>query len=297
MKISWITDEYPYVDQTILSVMSIAAENCLSCEGITLPCGISVTLCGDDYIRNVNRTMRGIDKATDVLSFPAVSYPKGSHGGLCPELLQQEYDYDDEICFLGDLLISVPRLYEQAQEYGHSPYREAAFLLVHGLCHLFGYDHIEDSDRKEMRSMEDKILCQSGISREGVSGITDSALLELAREAMKRSYSPYSHFPVGAALLCADGRIFMGCNIENASFGLTNCAERTALFKAVSEGEKEFVAIAIAARHLAWPCGACRQVLNEFAPRIRVLVTDEENNIEEMTLPDLLPKCFGPNDL
>ena len=145
--------------------------------------------------------------------------------------------------------------------------------------------------------MEDKILCQSGISREGVSGITDSALLELAREAMKRSYSPYSHFPVGAALLCADGRIFMGCNIENASFGLTNCAERTALFKAVSEGEKEFVAIAIAARHLAWPCGACRQVLNEFAPRIRVLVTDEENNIEEMALPDLLPKCFGPNDL
>ena len=114
---------------------------------------------------------------------------------------------------------------------------------------------------------------------------------------MKRSYSPYSHYPVGAALLCADGRVFQGCNIENASFGLTNCAERTAMFKAVSEGATEYTAIAIAATVSApWPCGACRQVLNEFAPGIRVLVVWDGGE-DEMSLNELLPHGFGPKDL
>ena len=104
-------------------------------------------------------------------------------------------------------------------------------------------------------------------------------------------------FGVGAALLCADGRVFQGCNIENASFGLTNCAERTAMFKAVSEGAREFTAIAIASRDAApWPCGACRQVLNEFAPNIRVLVT-WQGGTESATLPELLPHGFGPQQL
>ena len=104
-------------------------------------------------------------------------------------------------------------------------------------------------------------------------------------------------YPVGAALLCADGRVFQGCNIENASFGLTNCAERTAMFKAVSEGAREFTAIAIASRDAApWPCGACRQVLNEFAPNIRVLVT-WQGGTESATLPELLPHGFGPQQL
>ena len=114
---------------------------------------------------------------------------------------------------------------------------------------------------------------------------------------MERSYSPYSGYAVGAALLCADGRIFQGCNIENASFGLTNCAERTAMFKAISEGAEEFTAIAIAASGSApWPCGACRQVLNEFAPGIRVLVT-WDGNTDEASLDQLLPHGFGPKSL
>ena len=97
--------------------------------------------------------------------------------------------------------------------------------------------------------------------------MTPEKLVSMALEAMQRAYAPYSGYKVGAALLCADGRVFQGCNIENASFGLTNCAERTAMFKAVSEGTREFTAIAIASRDAApWPCGACRQVLNEFAP-------------------------------
>lgn len=123
-------------------------------------------------------------------------------------------------------------------------------------------------------------------------------LLALAREAMKRSYSPYSNFSVGAALLCADGRVYQGCNIENAAFSMTNCAERTAVFKAVSEGAMEFTAIAIAAGKSApWPCGACRQVLNEFAPDIRVLITWDGCEKDEMNLRQLLPGGFGPKDL
>ena len=88
--------------------------------------------------------------------------------------------------------------------------------------------------------MEEKILSAIGMTRDGEmqTDVSDETLLEMARQAMLRSYSPYSGYPVGAALLCADGRVFQGCNIENASFGLTNCAERTAMFKAVSEGAR-----------------------------------------------------------
>ena len=107
-----------------------------------------------------------------------------------------------------------------------------------------------------MKKMEEKILNTAGIRRDESPAADDEALLALARAAMTRSYSPYSHYPVGAALRSKDGRVFQGCNIENASFGLTNCAERTAVFKAVSEGVTEFDTIAIAAKTMAWPCGA-----------------------------------------
>ena len=119
-------------------------------------------------------------------------------------------------------------------------------------------------------------------------------LIARAREAMTYSYSPYSHFKVGAALLCRDGRVFTGCNVENASYGASNCAERTALFKAVSEGAREFTAIAITAEKSApWPCGICRQALYEFAPDLRVIVAWGDNR-DESTLPLLLPHGFGP---
>ena len=127
--------------------------------------------------------------------------------------------------------------------------------------------------------------------------MTPEKLIAMAKEAMTRAYAPYSGFQVGAALLCGDGSVYTGCNIENASFGLTNCAERTAMFKAISEGATEFTTIAIAARNSApWPCGACRQVLNEFAPGIRVIVT-WDGQVDEMSLNELLPHGFGPKDL
>ena len=296
MIIQWQMDTA--VQPAWLSLMQTAADCAMVMEGVAQPCAVCVRLCDDEAIREINRAYRQTDRATDVLSFPTVNYPTGRTAGACPQLLRAELDDELYACMLGDLILSVPHVLAQAEAYGHSPEREAAYLLVHGLCHLMGYDHIEETDRKRMRAMEERILCSLGLSREGENRMTDETLLALAREAMKRSYSPYSRFPVGAALLCADGRVFQGCNIENASFGLTNCAERTAVFKAVSEGARDFACIAIAATNAApWPCGACRQVLNEFAPGIRVLVTWDEGKTAEAPLSELLPYGFGPKEL
>lgn len=127
--------------------------------------------------------------------------------------------------------------------------------------------------------------------------MTDEKLLETAIAMRRYAYAPYSRYAVGAALLCEDGRVFTGCNVENAAYGNTLCAERTALCKAVSEGERKFTAIAIAASGSApFPCGACRQSLYEFAPKLRVLVT-WDGNVRETTLEKLLPEGFGPSEL
>ncbi len=281
------------------SLMQTAADCALIAEGITLPCGIGVLMTDDHEIRKINWEMRNIDVATDVLSFPTVNYRQGKTAGQSGHLLKKEYDSELDVCFLGDVILSVDHVKAQAAEYGHSEEREAAYLLVHGICHLMGYDHSTEEERAAMRAMEEKALNMMSMGREEkLDQISDEALLQLARKAMERSYAPYSKFQVGACVLCADGRIFTGCNVENASFGLTNCAERTAIFKAVSEGATEFTAIAIAANSAApWPCGACRQVLNEFAPDIRVLVTWDENQVSSAKLIDLLPHGFGPKEL
>ena len=295
MKLLWQIDTQ--VEPAWLSLMQTAADCALLTEGVSRPCAVSIRLCGDEEIHEINRDYRGVDRATDVLSFPTVNYPAGVTAGAADKLLRREYDDETDACMLGDLILSVPHVLAQAAEYGHSPEREAAYLIVHGLCHLMGYDHIEEDDKRRMRAMEEKILSAIGQTREGTASVSDETLLALARKAMERSYSPYSHYAVGAALLCADGRVFQGCNIENASFGLTNCAERTAMFKAFSEGAQEFTTIAIAASGSApWPCGACRQVLNEFAPGIRVIVT-WDGNVDEMSLDQLLPHGFGPKSL
>ena len=127
--------------------------------------------------------------------------------------------------------------------------------------------------------------------------MTDKELLLTAIEAREKAYAPYSNHKVGAALVGKSGKVYTGCNVENAAYTPTNCAERTAIFKAVSEGATEFTTIAIAATVSApWPCGACRQVLNEFAPDIRVLVVWDGGE-GEMSLRELLPHGFGPSDL
>ncbi len=123
------------------------------------------------------------------------------------------------------------------------------------------------------------------------------ALLKAATQASKKAYAPYSRYTVGAAVLAADGSVFVGCNVENASYGLTNCAERTAVFSGVAAGKRKFSAIAIVTggKQMPYPCGACRQVLSEFcSPKTPVYVAMRSNlkAFKTVTLGELLPKSF-----
>ena len=122
-------------------------------------------------------------------------------------------------------------------------------------------------------------------------------LIEKAREARMRAYAPYSNYSVGAALLTTDGKVFTGCNVENAVYPLGLCAERVAIFKAVSEGHRDFLAIAIVTKNGGSPCGSCRQVMHEFAPEMRVIIADETGHVRETTVAELLPDSFGASDL
>ena len=131
--------------------------------------------------------------------------------------------------------------------------------------------------------------------------MTPEKLIELAKEAMTHAYVPYSGYKVGAALLCRDGTVYQGCNIENAAYGPTNCAERTAIFKAVSEGKREFSAIAICGGKdgvisgFCPPCGVCRQVMREFCDDDFVIYMVNASGYEARTLAEILPYSFSPS--
>jgi cytidine deaminase len=130
--------------------------------------------------------------------------------------------------------------------------------------------------------------------------LTKQELIAEALKAREFAYVPYSKFKVGAALLTEDGKVYKGCNIENAAYSLCNCAERTALFKAYSEGEKSFKMLAVAADTPGpvSPCGACRQVISELcSPNMPVILTNLNGQIKEMTVQELLPGAFSSEDL
>ena len=129
--------------------------------------------------------------------------------------------------------------------------------------------------------------------------MTRDELKAAAVSMLERSYCPYSHFPVGAALECEDGTVYTGCNIENAGYSATVCAERTAVFKAVSEGRHRFKRIVVAGRSDSpcVPCGECRQVLSEFAPELEVICLDKSGNELALSLADLLPHSFNKSFL
>ena len=133
--------------------------------------------------------------------------------------------------------------------------------------------------------------------------MTKEQLLSMAKDAMQYSYSPYSGYKVGAALLCKDGSVYTGCNIENAGYSSTNCAERTAFFKAVSEGKREFTAIAICGgkdgvtKGEFPPCGVCRQVMREFCEDDFLIHLESEDGTQTYTLNELLPVSFRPETI
>ncbi|MFL8938915.1 MULTISPECIES: cytidine deaminase [Rossellomorea] len=133
-----------------------------------------------------------------------------------------------------------------------------------------------------------------------VNRMNKEQLIQEAKAAREKAYVPYSKFQVGAALLTKDGKVYHGCNIENAAYSMCNCAERTALFKAYSEGDKEFSMIAVVAdtARPVPPCGACRQVISELCSKdMRVVLTNLKGDVEELSVAELLPGAFSPEDL
>jgi cytidine deaminase len=130
-------------------------------------------------------------------------------------------------------------------------------------------------------------------------GSLDEELIRRARDARSNAYSPYSGVKIGAAVLTRDGSIYAGCNIENSSYGLSNCAERTAIFKAISEGRRELVSMSIVgdSEDFTRPCGACRQVMVQFNPRLRIIRVGLDGYRSETTAEKLLPEAFNPSSL
>lgn len=128
---------------------------------------------------------------------------------------------------------------------------------------------------------------------------TDRQLLDMAKAAMEYSYSPYSHYKVGASVLTKDGYVYTGCNIENSSYGVSNCAERTAIFKAISEGHAEFdrIAIVSSSGDRTYPCGICRQVMSEFFHGDERIIVEDENDIYSYSINELLPYAFELADV
>ncbi len=127
--------------------------------------------------------------------------------------------------------------------------------------------------------------------------MTPEELVQLALEARQRAYAPYSNYLVGAAVLADDGTVFPGCNVENAAYPSTICAERVALTAAVANGRRRFTAIAVATSNGGSPCGACRQVMAELGLEMAVYIADEHGNFRTTTVRDLLPQYFGPEHL
>ncbi len=264
---------------------------------------VNVTITDNETIHEINKEYRNVDSATDVLSFPGLEYvTAGDFKSIKSELENNYEDYfnlDTDELMLGDIVVSVEKVYEQATKYGHSPLRELAFLVAHSMMHLFGYDHMTELEAKEMEGKQEEVLQRLGISRDvdikliNKATSEDIALMKEAKKAMKNSYSPYSKFPVGAALITDSGKIFTGCNIENASYGVTNCAERTAIFKAVSEGERKIRKIAIVAKKGdAYPCGVCRQVMSEFMDKNDIVLVEVNKEIKRFRLEEILPFAF-----
>lgn len=140
-----------------------------------------------------------------------------------------------------------------------------------------------------------------GLSKEGENTVNENykKLIKEAEKARKKAYTPYSKFNIGAAILSSDGKIFTGCNIENVSFGLTVCAERVAILKAISEGSSKFEAIAIVGdtKRPCSPCGACRQVISEFGKDIKIIMSNLKGDIKIKKIDELLPEAFNKNDL
>lgn len=300
------------IGRRLMGFMMTAAEKCVSDEGLDPSCvEISLSVVSEEEIQELNRRFRDTDRVTDVLSFPQYE--------------SLEKIENEEITVLGDVVICDDVAIRQAEAYGHSYEREFVYLFVHSVLHLLGYDHMEPAEKEEMRAKEENVMSYIGLERgftpaedlpfeepeaasEEIDGkeagykkeessrpqlVSDQELMEYARSVSENAYAPYSGFHVGAALLTSDGEVYTGVNVENASYGATICAERSAVSAAVSDGSREFEAIAVYSPDgSASPCGICRQVLLEFNDALRVITYNDRGQLEACALSGLLPKGF-----
>ena len=248
---------------------------------------VSTSLIDDIAIHSINREYRHVDRPTDVISF---AFLDGDSNRA--KLLRSKSEV-----VLGDIYISIDRASAQAKEYGHSEKREFQFLFVHGLLHLLGYDHMKIEDEHIMFPLQEKILKSYEENQ-----MKKEELIKKAMEARKLSHSPYSHFAVGAAVLCKDGQVFLGSNVENASYPLSMCAERNALYNAIMHGKKkedfEMFALVADTDEPCSPCGACRQVISELYPSdAPILMANLKGKVKETNAKELLPFAFDASDL
>lgn len=167
------------------------------------------------------------------------------------------------------------------------------------ICHIFILKRFNFAKEKKYSLFLTiiSLICICSTAIVEVDMTMKKNLVEAALKARSLAYAPYSNYFVGAALLTKEGEIISASNVENASYGLSSCAERNAIFKAVTEGKKEFSAIAVVTKDGGFSCGACRQVLNEFSPNILIIVVNENGEIlNEAKLNELLPHAFGPGN-
>ena len=238
-------------------------------EGKDLSGCLSIAVVDKEEIRSLKKRFFHQDVYTDVISF--------------------FYGFSDEDDVWGEIIICPAVIKEEARSRGEREEQALSIVLIHGLLHLLGY---EDEDSEKAKVMEER---QEALYQLGEEEEEREKLIQKAKEVRARAYAPYSNFLVGAALLGYNGNIFTGCNVENASFGLTICAERGAVAKALSQGIKEFKKIAIIADSSSYcfPCGACRQVLYEFAPQLEVIAAKSDIDYEVVSLRSLLPQAFS----
>ena len=158
--------ETPGAPEGAEALLAAVARAAMALEGLT-GAAAALRLVDDEAIREINRDHRGIDRATDVLSFPTVAYPAGKTARDCPRRVRREYDPSTGLVFLGDIVISLPRARAQADEYGHSLSRELGYLAAHGILHLMGYDREDEDGRRAMRALEERALTDLALFREG----------------------------------------------------------------------------------------------------------------------------------
>ncbi len=156
--------EAPGAPEGISQLLEAVARAAMGLEGL-MGAQVAARLVDDEAIQAINREHRNIDRVTDVLSFPTVAYPEGKTAGRCLKLVKKEYDPTTGLCFLGDLVISLPRAREQAMSFGHSLERELGYLTAHGVFHLMGYDHEDEDGQRMMRAMEEQALSMLALAR------------------------------------------------------------------------------------------------------------------------------------